>query len=945
MRNKHIIVFILLLVFSNLMNVHAQNTVSSAGLFRVDTISNLPSKQINQGIRSEREWRSTGSTYTISGEELQRMAVGNLWNTLQGRIPGLTVMSGSGEPGYDSPVIVGRGLSSWNVGANDLLIVLDGFKVNMAIVASLSANEIESVTYLRDAAALAIYGLDGGVGALIIQSKRGHLREKTQITANARYGVQSIVELPTVMDAYNYTMMHNQARQNDGLTIRYANPELYLGEGDAAHPNVDWYDEVLKPLSIIQDYNLSFRGGGEQAKYFVSMNYTDFSGNYKDADAIDSDFGTNAEYTKFNLRGNVDLDITKNLTVSTQIMGSIEDKNTPAGFTAGSLFNNLMGIPASAFSVKNPDGSWGNSSIYDFNPVMLLQTGGIWSSHTRNIQTNLSFEQKLDNLVPGLNFIGAISFSNQYIGYSQKRFSGLSYELLKNDLDQPILDLEGNYTYSEMGSISDAINDGLSNHWNRRTSQVGFNYDRAFGKHSFTGLLLAKRQNYSHNGLIYQIRDQGISFSTTYDYDQKYIADLSASYHGSADFEASKRYGLFPAVGLAWVMSNESFMDDSPVIDYLKLRTSYGIVGNTTPNNRFLYEQWATTNGGWRFTNTNAWHTGRREGAIPNLDFTWERKSTLNLGMDVRLLGNVFAQIDLFTEKRSHIIEDATSDIPAFTGYRLAPRNTGEVVNRGFEAVLGYDKSDGAFNYYIKGMFSFARNEITKRSESIQPHDWLYEEGYRINQMRGLISDGFYEVDDFDQNGFLREGVVVSTFANAQPGDMKFKDMNNDGIINSYDRVPIDYSNMPEITGGLNLGFAYKGFDFDAFVEGVTNRTVLLPFSYTIPFVNNNNVTAFSSNPWTPETASSATSPRLTTQNNLNNHQNTDFYMRDGSFIKVRSLELGYTTRLGAIEKMRVFVNGTNLFIWDKIDGLEAERLSMGYPLVKAYSLGLKVHF
>jgi TonB-linked SusC/RagA family outer membrane protein len=896
------------------------------------------------GLRSEKTWRTTGASFTISGAELEKMTVANLWNTLQGRIPGLTVMSGSGEPGYDDPTLVGRGLNSWNLTGNNIPVFLDGFQVNMTGIDALSVHEIESVTYLKDAASLAIFGLKGGVGVLSIITKRGIESAKPIITVNARYGVQKIVDLPSVMNAYDYTRLYNQARENDGLTQRYANPELYLNGGDEAHPDVNWYNEMLKEYAYIQDYNISFKGGNQTARYFVLLDYANSSGFYKNADEIDKDFGANAKYNKFRVRGNVDIDVSKNFSVKAQISGIVEDRDTPSGFSASNAFSAMMNTPAAAFSIKNPDGSWGNSTVYDFNPVMRLKTGGVYNAQTRNVQANLSFNEKLDVITPGLNLTGSISFSDQFVGFTNKNFTGLSYMMRKDAQDAPILDADGNYTYTTIGTITDAITDGESSHWNRQTMQAGFTYDRSFDEHSVTGMLLARRHSYAYNTQVYEDRHQGISFSATYDYAKRYIVDLSASYMGSDEFEKGKRYGLFPALGLAWIASNENFLKDNKFVNFLKLRGSYGITGNTNSSYRFLYEQWAATNSGWNLTTDNTWYTGRREGNVPNYNFRWEEKASVNFGIETQLFKKLSVNLDVFTEKRTGILENIAPELPGYTAFRLAAQNSGEVRNSGFEAVIGYNDRVDGFEYYAKGLASFARNKILKRAETLQPHDWLYAEGYRINQQRGLIYDGFYQESDFDADGLLKEGVVRSTYGNVKPGDFKYKDQNNDLMINDYDKIPIGYSNVPELTLGFNLGFKYKGFDFDAFVEGVTNRTIGLPYNYTHPLVDNRNITVFSANAWTPETAATATSPRLTTQNNPNNTQSTDFYMRDGSFIKLRSIELGYTFTINKRD-LRVFANGTNLFIWDKIDDLEAESLSMGYPLSKAVALGLKLSF
>lgn len=928
-------------------SANAQEKVLPDSVYRIADGFNIGT--VEKGLRTEQSWRNTGAVFTLSGEELTRMTSGNLLNTLQGRIPGLTIVTGSGEPGYDNPTFYLRGQTSWNLGGNSVLIYLDGFQVDMGAITSLSAYEISSVTLLKDAAALSVYGMEGGAGVLVIKTYRGELSEKTKITVNGRYGVQRAIDLPQVMNAYDYTRNYNKALMNDGLPIKYPNPELYKNSGnDPLHPNVNWYDEVLKQNSIIQNYNLSFKGGSPKARYFVLMDHTNFTGLYKNAKELDKDFGTNAEYKRFNVRGNVEIQISKNLSVQAQLSGITEDKNTPAGFTANSLFTNLLRIPAAAFPVKNPNGSWGNSSAYDFNPVQLLKQNGIWNSHTRNIQTNFSFAQKLDALTPGLRLNGALSFSNQYVGFYAKTFAVPSYEINKNDQDEPLLDGSGNITYTQRGVTAESITEGETSHWYRTIGQLWFDYNRSFGKHTFSGMLMAKRQNYSHNALVYQLRTQGLSGSVTYDYDSKYVVDLSAGYTGSADFEEGNRYGLFPAVGLGWIASNEDFLKDSG-IDFLKVRASYGSTGNTNESYRFLYQQWVTGGSGYIIGDNNVFKGGRTEGPFANPEASWEKKTTLNLGVDLKIWRSLSLNLDLFREKRTGILETNYADIPAYTGFSLPFVNTGEVSNKGLEVSLMYEHKSSGLEYYLRGTFAYARNKIEQISENVQPYSYLYAKGYRLGQSRGLISDGFYQVSDFDASGNLLAGVPKSSYSNVRAGDLKYVDQDKNGIINDYDRVPFKFSFLPEITAGFNLGFRYKGFDLDAFFQGVTNRTVFLSQNYTLPFVNNNNMTVFAANNWTPENAYTASSPRLSTQNNLNNVQSSDFWMRDGSFIKLRSVELGYTLpKAGFLKKMdlvRIFLNGTNLFTWDRIEDLEAENLSMGYPLMRSASLGLKVKF
>jgi len=907
--------------------------------------------RVDLGLRNEKAWRTTGATFTLTGEELTRMSAGNLLNTLQGRIPGLTVATGSGEPGYDGPTLYVRGQSSWNIAGNRVTILLDGFPIDLNGISSLSVYEIESVTLLKDAAATAIYGLESGGGVLSIRTKQGMNVGKTQISINGRYGILSPLELPKSLNAYDYTTAYNQALQNDGLPIKYKNPALYQAANDPVHPNVDWYKQVLNKTSAIQDYNLAFRGGGTKARYYVFGNYTNFEGIYKNANAIDKDFGSNAKYTKLNIRANIEIQLSRNLSVKANIVGVTEDRNTPAGFTAANFFTNLQRIPAAAFPVTNPNGTWGNNSVYNFNPQQLLQRNGVYTSHARTLQTNFSVKEKLDGIVKGLSFNGAVSFSNLYIGVYQKLFTVPSYEIIKNANDSAVLDAAGNPTYKTIGAVSQSITDNGNDHWNRNTVQFGFDYDNHFGKHSFTGMLQARRQEYIHDGQVYPVRTQGLLGNVTYDYDKKYIADISASYNGSADYQSGHRYGFFPAIGLGWVASNEAFLKNNKTVDFLKVRASYGVTGNSNEDFRFLYERWGITASGWILGTGNTGVGGRTEGAYANTNFRWEKKTSFNVGVDAKLWNKLTATIDVFSESRSGILE-TPSGIPDYTGFNLAQTNTGKVDNKGFEATLSFHEKQKTFEYYLGASASFARNKITARSEEVQPNNNLYTKGFRLGQFKGLINNGFYQTTDFDANGNLLANIAKSSFTSVKPGDLKFVDQDGNGIINDYDRVPIDYAKLPEITLGFNLGFKVAGFDVDVFAQSVLHRTVSLlddAYNYTHPLVGNNNISPFSANSWTPQTAATATAPRLSTLSNENNNRASDFWLRNGNFFKIRSIEVGYTLPkkmfLKKLEAIRLFANGTNLFTWDKIDGLEAERLSMGYPLMKTVTFGVRAKF
>jgi TonB-linked SusC/RagA family outer membrane protein len=953
MKKHYKILLVLLIMLCNCIVSKAQSTIVINTRGTVDSDAGVVDTMVDLGFRKAPQWRNTGAVYTLAGRELSKMFTGNLLNTLPGRIPGLTVVTGSGEPGYDFPSLYVRGQTSWNIGGNQLVILLDGFRVDLNALSGFSPYEIESVTLLKDAAATAMFGLQGGAGVLSIRTKKGKTMPKNELVLNARYGISSAVQLPRVMNAYDYTTLYNQALVNDGFSPKYPNPDLYKAAADPFHPNVNWYNELLNNTSYMKDYNLLFRGGNQTARYFVMVDYMNNNGLYKNAKAINKDFGTNAIYNKFNLRANADIDLTKNLLVSATVSGIMEDRITPSGFPAWQLFNNLMTIPAAAFPVKNPNGTWGNSSIYNFNPVELLQQNGIYRAHTRTLQTGVTVRQKLDLITPGLNLTGGVSFNNQYGGYSITSYAVRSYEIVKNAQDLPVSDADSNIVYKTIGNeVPRSTSDGGTSHWNRNTLQLGFDYNRSFGKHTFSATLLGRRESYLHDGQYYPVRIQGLSAAITYDYAQKYIVDLTGAYMGSADFAPGKRYGFFPAVGIGWVASNERLLKSSKVVDYLKFRASYGSAGNINESYRFLYESPASGANGWITGSGNWYQSGMAIRQLANPNATWELKTSFNLGIDIRLLKTLSATVDVFSEKRTGIYEIPSAGVPAFTGFNLPWVNSGEVHNKGFETVINYDNKAGGFKYHISGSAAFARNKIIERSETAQPFDRLYQKGFAINQEKGLAFDGFYQQADFDANGNLKAGVAASSFTNVKPGDLKYKDLDGNGVINGYDMQPFGYNSVPEITLGLNIAFAWKGFDCSAFAQAVMHRTVNLlsvAYNYTHPFVNNNNITAFSNNSWTAATASTATTPRLSTLSNPNNDQSSNFWLRKGDFIKLRSVQLGYTfLKKGFLQKaggVRVFVNGTNLFAFNKIDRLEPENLSMGYPLTKVVDFGFNIKF
>ena len=935
--------FVCILCFAvSLSEVQAQQHANGGPGKTTDTVSLKPSNLREKAFANEKSWRITGAVSTISGEELRGVIASNLLNTLAAKIPGLTVISGSGEPGNDSPTLIIRGQSSWNNNTNSMLVYLDGFEVDLGTIASLSVEEVESVTVLKDASSLAAYGLKGGNGALLVKTRRG-IVSKPIITLNANYGIQSPVQLPHVLNAFNYTTLYNQALQNDGLPAKYPDPSKYMGVNDPLHPNVDWYKEVLTPSAPIQNYNISFRGGSQNVRYFVLVDNFSSSGLYKNASEISKDYGTNVQLSKYNVRANVDVLLTKTLTISTEISGKIEDLNRPNGVVTADFFNSLMNIPAAAFPVRNLDNSWGIGGKYDNNPEAQVKQFGVFNGHNRTVQTNFHFVQKLDAIVKGLNLNGGVSFSGQYKGTYQKAYTVPTYEILKNVYDNPITDAFGNNVYTTHGISSASISDGESSHWNRTTYQLGLNYAQSFGQHTLTGMLLGQTNEYSYQGLTFPIRDEGISGNVTYDFSRKYIVDFSFGYNGSRDYAAGHRFGFFPAIGAAWILSDEDFMKNMNWLNYFKIKASYGLTGSRNNGLRFLFDQFGENNTSWYF-GTNSYYSGMNEGRLPNMNASWEKKAALNVGFETVLFKDLSVSFDLFNEKMSGILQ-IPGNIPQFGGLLLPYENIGKVTNHGFEAAIKYNGNVSPdFKINVGLNVSYAKNKIDYMSETPQPFSYLYNTGFPIGQLRGLHMVGYYQTSDFDGSGNLIPGVVKSSYGIVKPGDIKYQDQNGDGVIDNRDVKPMKYNPIPEYTFGLNLGLKYKGFDMTMFFQAVTHRTIVLPSYLVIPFAGGNNVTQYTYDNW-----KKTSSPALTTLANQNNLQLSELYLLNAGFVKLRTIELGYTiSKLSFIkgkDPLRIFVNGTNLLTSDKISSLEAENLSMGYPLMKSVNFGFRARF
>ena len=909
------------------------------------TLTELPKDSVSQiAYGTQPTWKVTSSLSTIKGEELGKSFTQNPLNGLYGLIPGLTVMQDSGEPGKDAPGIFARGMNSFTGDQNQkVLVMLDGFESSMD---QLVYQEIESIALLKDASALAIYGTKGANGVLLITTKRGKV-SPLKISFSSQVGWQQPIGLTKFLNSYNYAKLYNEASVNDGKAPLYTDAQLAAyknsGSDKYLYPNVNWSDELLKQSSVLQNYNLTLQGGNKIVSYFTLLNVSNGDGLFKGTDPT-SQLNSNINNTRYNLRSNIDVNVTKDMKVAFTLGAMIQDRNSPmfvnsSGVTtydAAGLFNNIYSTPANAFPVKNPNGSYGGNSTWT-NPAGNLLGKGFSAANSRNLQATLELSQKLDFITKGLKVAAAISFNSYFIGYTNKTEDYPRYSILK--------DSTGAYQYTQYGQkASLAIDETQYSQWRNLIYQGIIDYNRTFGLHAISADIVLNSQKYVTSGTM-PYKNNRIGGRLNYTFDSRYIAELSFGYNGTENFAPGKRYGFFPAASAGWVISNEKFLANSKVVNFLRMRGSYGLTGNDLiGGDRFMYDKYYGYGNQYYLGDNNTGIVDIKELRMNNPNLTWEKQKQANIGIDGTLFNRLSFTVDVFQNNRYDILAIPYSTVPTYAGMTMPYLNVGMVENKGFEASLRYEsKSEAPFQYFVEAKVWYAQNKITEMSEQTHQFAYQYQTGKPINQPFGLVSLGlFKDVADIANS-------PKQLFGDVQPGDVKYKDLNNDGVVDNQDFTAIGNPVQPFLTGSLTLGASYKGFDFQVLAQGVANRTVSLTGNYFWAFQNNTSAPELALTRWTPETAATATYPRLSTDYNQNNYQASDFWQRNGDFIKIRNIEVGYsipenTIKSLRLKTLRLFVNGTNLFSFDHLVNLDPETIA-GYPALRTVSAGIKVQF
>lgn len=952
------------------------------------------------GYTKQRKETMIGSVATITTKDLTQSPTANINNALAGRLPGLIVNQyAGGEPGVDQSELFIRGKATY--GNQSAIVIVDGIERDMSYLAP---DEIETFTILKDASATAAYGIRGANGVIVITTKRGKAAEKATVNLKASIGINQPIGFPEYLGSADYATLYNEARLNDAkmtgadisslnLFSQQAIDNFRRAKGDNSDGlgyDWDYYDFAFKP-GLQEDVSLSIRGGTDKVRYYVLANYFSQGGNYKYSNA--GEYDSQTKFTRYNFRSNIDININRYLSTRLDLGARITDRNAP-GTTAGRLMTICATQPPylpilveenahpqnEEYIQQNPRGMLYGDNIYRYNLLGELSRTGYLNE--KNTYLNGSFAMNLDMefLTKGLKAEVMFSYDaseGRWINRKLDTYKDGYREYPKYATFMPI---EGSDAYMAGGhytgayktgnkyDIDQTIGNGFSHNASdgRTYIQARLDYNRLFSnRHEVTAMLLANRGNRTvNNELAYH--SQGITGRFAYYYNQKYLMEFNFGYNGSENFTPGKRYGFFPAGSIGWVVSEEEFMKKASWIDFLKVRASYGLVGSDNVSSRFPYLAFYGGGSGYDFGNNFGTNVGgTSEGNLANANLTWEKARKLNVGIDFTTLNQRLAlTIDAFYEYRFDIITDMNSDgIMGYTdivGKDAALQNLGEVSNRGVDIELSWnDKIGKDFRYYIRPNLTFSRNRLEYKAEVARKNSWRKETGKRLYENFVYVFDHFVadqeEADRLNKIGYQPWGQLI-------PGDVVYKDLDRNGVIDDEDRTAMGNPRSPELMFGIPFGFQYKNFDFSVLLQGATKSSILLNGAAVFDFPQFEQdkigrVKKMHLDRWTPETAATAKYPALhygTHDNNKNG--NSSLFLYDASYLRLKNVEIGYNVspkllRKFHVQQARIYVQGLNLLTFDKLGDVDIDPETKSgdgaswYPIQKVFNFGIDITF
>lgn len=911
------------------------------------------------GFGTQKKATLTGAISKMDGEQLVQSPTANISNSLVGRLPGLVALQPSGEPGYDQSRLKIRGIGTLNEGAeSDPLVLVDGVPRNFN---EIDPHEIENISILKDASATAVFGVRGANGVILITTKSGK-SGKPQIGYTANVGLQTPNRLPEMLNSYEYAMLHNEAEENMGRRQLFFSPddlEAYRNGSDPIfRPNTDWYNMIIRDVSTQQQHNFNINGGSQRTRYFVSAGYFSQNGAY-DVNKAQREFSANPKYQRYNFRSNFDMDFNDNFSATLKLAGQVADMNYP-GQSAGEIFfrmlraNPLMnpGIVDGRI-IDNVEGLPANIN----NPLSFITSSGFQRNFNSTLNANIGLSHKLGFITEGLSARAMLAYDHYYQHWVRRNKWTATYNIVRNPAspDEPVFIRNGEDTPF-------SFDEGYGR--NRKVyTELALDYARSFGDHHVTGLLLYMREKAHNPSYAYAVPMGyvGTVARATYSYAGRYLAEVNMGYNGSENFPEDKRYGFFPSFSLGWVVTEEPFMPKDGLVSFLKIRGSYGEVGNDKiGGERFLYlPDVFNYAGGYHFGDANAgnvqWYGGSQEGKVGNPNVTWERARKSNIGLELNLADDMIGIVgDVFHERRDNILS-YLGTVPGLVQAPLPPANISSVENRGFEVEVNFRHHINAFNYWLRANYTYAKNEILFMDEPIRPFDYMRQTGRPVGQFFGLTSDGIYNTVEEIENS----GITSWAWGVPQPGDIRYIDRNGDGALDDYDRGPIGFSTFPQGVYGVALGFDYKGFDFSVLLQGTDKASFYLNEMAAWPFDTDwGSAQKTHLERWTPEryaNGETITFPRveLSPTPGKHNYTQSDFWLKDGRYLRVKNAELAYRfsgpflAQMG-VKHVRVFANGNNLFTWSSVRNFDPESPSgrgQFYPQMRVYNFGINVQF
>jgi len=903
------------------------------------------------GYGTQKKTTMVGAVSTASVKDIRKYSTPSLSNALSGRLAGVVTRQTSGEPGYDAAKIFIRGLVSQS-GSNKPLVVIDGVERDLQDYwTTINVQEIESISVLKDATATAVYGSRGANGVLLITTKRGVVG-KPKVNFRTEAASSTPLRVEKVIDGYEFALLVNESRSNKGELPKYTPAEIQKfkdGSDPYAYPSVNWYDVVFRDHTSQAMANLGIQGGSENVQYYVNLGYTLQQGLYNDDP--NGAYKTNAALKRYSFRSNTDFKLSKTFSLNLGVSSIISTTNFP-GTGKDRIFDVLKLTSPVESPVKNPDGSApGGTGDSKINPYTVITATGYTRQFYTTLINNLGAKWDLSAVTPGLSMRGLFAYDVVDITQDIREQSPGTYKY------NPVTK-----TYTTINTQGDLGYRTANENYKKIYGEAAVEYKRNFGKHGVSGMLLAQRREFVNVNAGSSIdnlpsRQQGLVGRLNYYYDSRYLLELNAGYTGSEQFPKGSQYGLFPSIGAGWLVSNEKFWNTN-FINVLKLRGSYGLVGNDQiGGDRFLFLTLFEKNAaGYGFgTNQDQNIGGKSEKRLGNLNLTWETSYKADLGMDMEMLnGKITLTADVFHERREGQLL-RRQIIPIYTGLAsFAPfANVGITENKGIEGSFQFrNTTKNGFYYSFNGNIVYAKNKIIENDVPPKQYPWQELRGYPIGSNLGYEAIGFFQ----DQADIAKS--PVQTFGPVGPGDVKYRDINGDNKIDNADLTVIGkYGSEPQIVFGFGANFAYKGFDASIFLNGNANRDFFFSqrnwtawaFSQDERY---NVLQEYYDHRWIPGQDNSKAKFPAIRASSQNNYQGSTIWQRNGSYLRIRTAEIGYslptkTAKKVLVNNARVFIQGTNLATWDKIKVLDPEsNFGTGdYPIPRTINFGLEVSF